>query len=357
MHTNLVRNADVEVLASTNRKNHPVAVATIRGEGGFEHEHRFAASSRISKALEDTPVDAVQERLTNGHYFFVNGELYDFRDGNYKGFIHEDDSIDAMADVIGYTNKNNRSTAISRDVSLSREWSRNPIEVELFGDGGKFDSRVMFSWSPFVRYISTSFDIIRLICENGMTGMTSLFNSKIPLQNRWDEHLDIASVLLQNKLETMLSQRFSQMADERATVADCLLLQRHAEDRLLENVSQVYAGRSSDQRERLRNISTIVAPDLQLADIYKSKVYEDKRLSAQLPSHLSAFDAYNIATELTSHTEETSGSSNHGLERFANVLVFDRTDKSQQASRFSTAPAQSAFSDPDVAFFGEAVAA
>lgn len=359
MHnTTLIRNADVEVTASTNRRNNGVAVAAIRGldQNGrqFETEHRFAASSRISRALEDTPVEQITRRLNNGHYFFVDNELYDFRDGDYKGFVHTDDSIAAMRDTIGITSKNNRTTSVARNVALTREWSRNEISIDQFGDGGKFESSVMFSWSPFVRYINTSFDIIRLICENGMTGMTSLFNAKIPLENRWDEHLDIASIIMQNKLDGMLSSRFAQMGDERATVADCLLLQKHASDRLLETVQ--LRGNTGDA-DRLRNISHAVAPDVQLRDYYKPAVYQDKHLSAQLPSHLSAFDAYNIATELASHTPESDGSSNFALDRFANVLVFDRNDKSQHASRYNTKPAESSFSDPDMAFFGDVVAA
>ena len=68
--------------------------------------------------------------------------------------------------------------------------------------------------------------------------------------------------------------------------------------------------------------------------------------------HLTMFDAYNIATEISSHTTETGSSSRHGLDKFANELVFDRTDRSQHAARFG-GPSVASFSDADQAFFGD----
>jgi len=342
--TMMRRNAKVEVTASTNSKNHPVARIKVDGE----LTHQFPSTSRISKALEVmTPVQ-LQERLDGGQYFFINGILFDFRDGAYGGFVHNDEGIESLKDVIGIRGRDDSRIAHNDQgtAKLSKVWSTKKIQVPGMDDGGAFDSRLTFSWNPFIETIRSNFDIVRLICLNGMTGLTSLFSAKIPLVNRWEEHLDIANKQIQNKLYSMLGERFENMSIERATLADCLRLETHARNRLddFETVQAV--------REKLRNIAKIVSPDLHLNKYYKGNAFQDRRLAAQLPSHLTMFDAYNIATEIASHTSQTSNSSDHALDKFANELVFDRNDRRMHAARFG-GPSQASFSDPDTAFFGD----
>jgi len=85
--------------------------------------------------------------------------------------------------------------------------------------------------------------------------------------------------------------------------------------------------------------------------MYKEAVFSDRRLGAQLPSHMSTFDIYNMATEINTHSPETSKSSTHAMDMMANALVFDREDLTKHSSRYGQ-PAVSAFSNPDAAFFG-----
>ena len=346
--TDLRRKASVVVRASTDRKNHPVAEIEVDGE----YTHRFPASSRVSKALEEMSPIQLQERLDGGSYFFVNGILFDFRDGNYNGFIHTPESIDALQDVIGIRGREDsrRVTQDQGTAKLSRVWSTQEIQVPGMDKGGVFDSRLTFSWNPFVETIRSSFDIIRLICANGMTGLTSLFSARIPLINRWEEHLDIADKQIQNKLYSMLTDRLQQMSTERATLADCLRLRDHATDRMddVRNGSVQVGGR----RATLENIRKIVSPEAHVGAFYKPAAFMDRRLAAQLPSHLTMFDAYNIATEIATHTAQTDKSSNHALDKFANELIFDRTDTRHHAARFG-GPVISSFSDPANAFFGD----
>ena len=346
-NTLMRRNAKVEVKASTDRKNHPVAEIQVDGE----LTHRFPSTSRISKALEVMSPIQLQERLDGGQYFFINGILFDFRDGAYGGFVHTDQGIESLKDVIGIRGRddsrlthNDQGTA-----KLSKVWSTKKIQVPGMDDGGAFDSRLTFSWNPFIETIRSNFDIVRLICLNGMTGLTSLFSAKIPLVNRWEEHLDIANKQIQNKLYSMLGERFENMSIERATLADCLRLETHTRNRLDEYNNAAFG----KTREQLRNIAKIVSPELHLNKYYRGNSFQDRRLAAQLPSHLTMFDAYNIATELASHTSQTSSSSDHALDKFANELVFDRSDRRMHAARFGTPP-QASFSGPDTAFFGDA---
>ena len=98
MKFEMIRNANVEVEQRFNSKNFPVADIVVDGK----HHHRFDAKSRVSKNLEIMTPDDMQQRLTGGHFFFANGQLLDFRDGQYQGFVHSDDSINKLIEVIGY---------------------------------------------------------------------------------------------------------------------------------------------------------------------------------------------------------------------------------------------------------------
>lgn len=343
----MVRDASVKVEASTTEDNATVAVLTVNDQ----YQHRFAPNSRVSKALESTPVKQLEQRLNGGQYFFINDDLVDFRDGNYRGFVHDDDNINALVDVIGVAEgssiRRGQSNQTNNNYALARVWSENGIDVPMYNEGGKFSSRLLFKWNPFVKTVNSSFQLVRLICTNGMVGLTSFLNSKIPLENRWVEHLDIASKQIQNKIDSMMVNRMSEMGQDRATVNDLLLLEDHARGRIEQTDN-------AHNRERLKNIINVVSPSLHLGGVYKDSVFADKRLASQMPGHLSAFDAYNIATEMSSHTNEGSNSSNHALDRFANAIVFSRKDRSFHAARYSN-PKVASFSDADAAFFGEVV--
>jgi len=332
----MLRNANVVVTEGRNAQNFPVAIATINDR----FQHHFDAKSRVSKALDLMSAKELTDRLSGGDFFFVNSHLKDYRDSHYNGFVHTEESIQQLMDVIGVTQKNDDG-----QVSLSTLWSEHEINVPLYEAGGDFKSQLRFTWNPFMKDVRSAFDLVRLICTNGMTGMTNFLNTKIPLVNRWEEHLEIASRQIQNKVSSKVVGRLGEMGNERATVADCQLIVDHTNNRLEELTTQV-------ERERLRNIGMIASPMVHLGKMYRENVFSDRRLGAQLPSHLSTFDVYNMATEINTHTAENSKSSSFALDKFANSLIFDREDLTKHAARFG-APVLSSFSDPEAAFFGD----
>ena len=335
----IIRDAAVAIEATRNTQNHPVAVATFNDR----FQHRFDANSRVARALETMHPQELAERLTGGTFFFgPNGQLIDFRDGNYHGFVHTDESIARLLQVIGYeTNKGG-------GVSLRKVWSENGIEVPQYNEGGDFNSRLSFKWNPFQAHVNSAFELVRLICTNGMTGLTSFLNTKVPIINRWEEHLDIANQQIQNKVGAMVTARLGQMGIERATIAETQQIADHAFLRIKDG------GQAMDSvaRERLAKIQAIANPRTHLADVYHKNVFDDRRLGAQMPAHLNTFDVYNMATEIRSHTVETPSSTGHALDRMANGLVFDRQDLTAHAARFGQTPLSS-FSDAERAFFGE----
>lgn len=343
----LVRNADVRVIATRNSKNHPVAKIIVNGE----FDHAFGPESRISRQLDVMDEASLAARLSGGTFFFVDRNLVDFRDGHYNGFVHEDESIKQLVRVLGIQDAKKVSTRLQDNLAthkytLGKSWSKNSIEVPEYDDGGDFTSELLFSWNPFVKTVNSAFMLWRLICTNGMRGMTQFCNTKIPLINRWEENLEIANRQIQNKVNGMVARRLSGMGKQAATVAELQLIASHARKRYEQTMQ------GEDSHESLRNIAQMADPALHLTNLYRENVFTDKRVAAQVPGHLSLFDAYNMATEIRSHTRAVEASSARALDQFANDLVFNRKDPTEHASKY-VKPREPSFENHDVAFFGK----
>lgn len=351
MDHRLIRNAHVEVTPRMTPKG-LIAHTIINND----IEYDFGHDSRVSKALTVMSPRDLSDRLTGGHYFFVEKDLVDFRAGNYNGFVQSDDSIANLIDVLGIertsefgrVSRTIKGNTLSSKYVLATKWSTDGLQVPGYAEGGDFNSQLLFTWNPFMKNVNTFFQLVRLICDNGMVGLATFLNRKIPLVNRWEEHLDIANRQIQNKVQAVAIKRLEQMGTERATVGELQQIHSHAasrHDRMLKS------GQSALEIERLARILQITDPRRHLAGVYRSSVFEDKRMSDQMPAHLTTFDAYNIATELRSHTREFDKSTNLALDRFSNRIVFDRKNLIGVSSRVGL-PAVSSFSDPNAAFFG-----
>lgn len=346
MNYELLRNAPVTVEATQNQSKEYQAVVVVNEK----YQHTFPATSRVSKSLETTTPKEIEKRLSGGQFFFVNDDLVDFRDNQYTGFVHDDKSIASLVSTLGINEGSSRSK-LHRNLQTSKyvlgtKWSDHGIQVKGYNDGGQFKSELHYGWNPFTRHVNSAFMLYRLVCQNGMMGLTSFLNTKIPLVNRWEEHLEIANRQIQNKVDNKVSHRLSQMGNERASVQELLLLNEHIQHRMKESHDKG----NDQERNRLRNIMNIVHPVVHLSDVYKDSVFQDRHLAAQVPGHLTTFDTYNIATEVRTHTEAAPSSSDHALDKFANVLLFDRKDLTR---RVDSTTRKSSFSDPDTAFFGE----
>lgn len=358
----LLRGANVEVKdITTGSGKTRTRQAEIIVDDRFVH--RFDSKSRISKHLDVMTAKDLGERLSGGSYFFIDeandeatAHLIDHRNGQYmqKGFVHTDETVSKFMEVLGFMRKEelpmhrrkrNEEPGTS-NIILRKQWSNGEIQVPGYAQGGDFNSRLSFTWSPFQKTVDSSFDLIRLICTNGAVGLTSFLNTKIPLENRWEEHLEIASRQIQNKVGSIVIQRVKEMTKERASVGECLLVEKHIFDRL-------YAPgeKAEGEREMLLKLLHAVSPETHLSGLYQKEVFANRALAAQLGGHLSHFDLWNIATEVRSHTSSSKDSTDNALDKLANSLMFDADDN------FSVGASQggaklSAFSNPDQAFFG-----
>ena len=360
---NLVHNAKVEV--SKGFTNHGATTASVMVNDRFSHT--FKASSRISKHLHMmTPTD-LSKQLSGGSFFFVDDKLIDFRDSSYNGFVHTDDSVNHLMDTIGFEDIDNtsrvlgvrgrRSRLLSKSdtdddvestIRLRKQWDVAGFKVPGYADGGEMESHLFYQWNPFVSHVRATYELLRLICENGAVGIAPIFNAKIPLVNRWQEHLDMATDQIQRVISHKTSNRMISMKDERASLYDCLNTTSHIQARVS---SEEIA---STEFQQLRNILNIVNPQIHLDEVYNQHVFDNSTLAKQLPSHLTAMDLYNIVTEVRTHTTETSKSRNTALDGLANALLFGEgfSEFDSSVDRCSTSPKISSFSDSETAFFG-----
>jgi hypothetical protein len=135
------------------------------------------------------------------------------------------------------------------------------------------------------------------------------------------------------------------MVRARATVADVALMHRHVSER---------AKRAEDPTEKnmLNAMASIVSP-ANMIGFYRSETLGDKNITSRLPAHLTEFDLYNIATQVRSHTHDTTRSTTRALDMLSSNLMFGHNVEQQKAFAVTDNKIElSYFSDPETAFFG-----
>lgn len=348
----LLNNAKIELTTRFDDNANTLAHITINDQ----YEHTFDKTSRLSKALNAPSTEAMrvaskqlQDRLTGGSFFLVDNELVDFRDKYHSGFTHSIESINKMFELIGYSKTEhavrsglNLTTVHDSPMLVSRH-STEGFNVPGYIQGGKFTSTVLFSWNPYVSFIRGAFELVREICTNGAIATTDLISTRIPIINRWEEHLEIANHNMQLQVQKMATNRLADMSNERAFVRDLQLAYKHVSERKGETFDV-------QEKQRLTKIGQIIDPVVHLSGYYSPETLNDTNLTAQIPSHLTNFDLYNLITEMSTHTNETNESTTSTLQRMANRLFF--ANKDSVKTNHNKTPILSAFSDPDVAFFG-----
>jgi len=316
-----------------------------------DNYHLFDHKSRVARRLENTPIFEVEASLKKSQFFKLastsNIELYDFAPSDY--FVHSEQSIQALMDILGVTMiPNGRSKQLHKNSQLKehyfgRTYSAADLSIESLNQNGMFgdfSSIIRFVWSPFTHTISTSYELMRLICANGAVGLANFLNTKIPLVDMWQQNLDIACKHIQTQVDDKFTTRLQQMHRTHASVGVLLNLQKHVEERLGN------ADNSFQETMLLEGVQRVINPVEHCGHIYKDNVFNDVNVASQVQSHLSKLDVFNIVTELSSHTIGTEKSSMNALQRMANQLLW--TEKDFKTSRFIESP----FANTQHAFYG-----
>ena len=318
----LIRDAKVKVTPDfTPKSNKPIAVIEIDGRV----QHKFTPTSRVSLAMNAKDVSELENRFNGGTFFVKDGKLLDFRYNESNAFIHTNDSIQSLIDHIGFIVPDKKRVGYRNTVPgvVSLEAVRSNVEIMIpeYSDGGNMNSQLSFTWNPFQRYVSSAFELVRLICLNGMTGLSSFLNTKIPVINQWEDHLDIANKRIQTQVTSMIESRMKQMAGTPATIRDCQRVVDYCQTRLDKSSMNHHTELA---RKVLMDNMMIADPAIHLKDHYHASIFNDRRATDQLSSHLSMFTLWNMLTEIVSHTYDSDEGNAFAIHKHANEMVFDR---------------------------------
>lgn len=273
----------------------------------------------IARQVAATNIENVEHSLVGGHYVFENNKLREYKSNSYNGFIQSDEFIDRFG---------NDKTLASK--------VKQSIQIGNMGKGGNFDLTAGFTWSAFDPNLTTQVQVLRLICENGMTIRTSVLEKRVPIINLFDEHLRIASEQTIDVASRLLTSRLEKLHLQVASVRHVNLIKTHVSARLHDNPTS----------GKLMRIEQYL--DHNMERYYTEHALSSGAISSHLPSHMNKFDLYNIVTEVSSHTEETDRSSTRALNKMASDLVLNENND----YLFNSIGMKNTFASPELAFFG-----
>lgn len=336
------RNAKVETHMERNFRGKESLVVTINDK----HRHTASATSSWTDRAKTYGPEMVQDHLQGGT-FFINsesGQVVSHQLKSYNGFVHSDENINQLLDHIGHSNAERTNR-----VQLSSVHSNMEIQFPNMDSGGDFNSELSFLWDPFQSHVRANFKLIRMICSNGMVGLSDFMNCKIPIVNEWVEHLQIANAQIQNKVENMLRQRINIMTREPASVRDCQRVVDAGFARIKSSLNL-----SDERATRLRNIIAVCDPQIHLKSHYPDSVFLDRRLSEQTASHLSEFTVWNMLTEMATHTDPVEDSTTLAVQKHANGLLIPANNAAKVSRGQQNVEVR--FDDVDAAFAGDLLA-
>ncbi len=300
--------------------------------------HEFKPGTAIADQLQFTTPEHLAQRLQGARLFIKDGELLDYRYADYNGVIHSQSTIESMIKHIGVesNSRNVHGTLCSERRDIGMSFLRDRL-----GESGDFNLKVNFAWSPFMTNLTSTMDLIRLICTNGMRATNELLQAKVPVLNRWEEHLAIASKQLENRAQGMFENRFKEMISQRASLSTVNEIRAHAEERMKGEAT-------FDQMAILRGIMDLTDVTRWSNGVITQDMLESvsSAHAPTMPTHLSQYTAWNMITELDSHTSIVDGSSSLALTRMANRALF--APKASYAAQ-RTASVNRFFNDPRAA--------
>ncbi len=323
--------------ASVKVAYHTISESNIGLSICVEHEapHVFEAGTAEARLIEQMDLKIIEEDFNGGTYVFRFGKLIDYRKNDYSGYTRSLDEINALADTLGVevsTGDNRdrsargmfgnfRQKSLSKDIFLGGDGKVFNLEVEGLGEGGHFENKLVHRWSPFNENVILTLETERLICENGMVGMSPFVTKEVPIVNRVQEHLDLVTVLLEPTINDVLGRRFKDMSAQPASVGSMM----KGYFALSERSKGMSAGMASTSEgresiDRSLKLKSLLDVRKNLADVYEPAVFKDTKVASSLPSNLTQFDLFNVLTEVCSHT---NGANDDRIQKEINSLVFD----------------------------------
>lgn len=320
----VLANAKVEVKLNEDAKKNIVVNIVVNDR----YVHTFDHKTREAKMITEMDLSVFSKLMNGGTYIFTHeGKLVDYRNSAYKGFMHSEHAIQKLSEKIGYNVAEERSSFMrrrqigeffnqfreERGVFLGGLSEPFYFDIASLGEGGGFKNRIVYKWNPFEANIHTTIEVERLICSNGMVGISPLVTRKVPIINDWERHLEIVSLQIQPNVTSLLQDRFIKMSDTHASVASVL----EARSMLLDR-SQLKSVKGQEQLSELIKMTDVEG---RLKDVYRDEVFKQGAGRAAA-SDITQFDLFNILTEACSHTAGTDNS-NEKIQKFINRMTFD----------------------------------
>lgn len=325
------------------------------------YTHIFDSKSDVVKMLNVMEFPIIEEKMQGGSFLIDDdGHIVDFRFGDYNGCIRSQDQIDNLSEEIGFSNMGKQRRSVGGDLgSMFNQIRHNKdgvffggksdnsiyFDVEGLKTGGEFKNNLIYRWSPFEENVHTTVETERLICANGMVGMSPLVTREVPIVNDISRHLKIMEAQLNPEMSRILRERFARMVDAHASVEDV----KKVLSFIYSRIHKMETGKDESVSHDLMVLHGLKKSlDLShLKDIIDFNNEMSSSVESIIPSGISQFDLFNVATEMSTHT---SGDVNdNGMaQKFINSLVFDKTQVSVVGSKkFEKEP------EPNRIFFGK----
>lgn len=340
----MVRGADIETkMVHVTGHKHPQLQVTVADRYTSVAHHRSAWAD-TARQMDEL---VVRDRLQGGSFFIheESGQILSHKLRDYSGFVHSDENINSLLNHVG-SNVSSGGRRREGQMMLQNVHSTVEMKIPFLQQGGDFNSELSFAWDPFRSHVDGVFRLVRVICSNGMVGLSDFMNCKIPLVNEWVEHLQIANKQIQNKVSNLLFDRVDAMSKQRASVRDC----QRIVDSCFARMKNVH-NNTAPNMDVLRNIIEVCDPQLHLKSHYNDTVFNDRRLSEQAASHLTQFTLWNMVTELATHTLASEDSTTLAVQKHANELFLPPANKLVVGNNTSNIVAR--FDDLDAAFAGD----
>jgi hypothetical protein len=318
-----IRNARVKV--STNNGFVPSLIIDVNEK----YQHVFSPNSRESRLLMQTDMETIGRLFDGGSYLFIDGILRDYRGSNFKGFQHSDEAIAALAEKLGYSLVDPKKAAdnsifqgIRHNLNgafMGGEWEKFDLDIPAYGDGGKFENRLIAAWSPFRKEVVITVDMLRLKCTNGMVGQSPMVTYEVPVVNDWNNNLEIASRQLKPRFNEKIRTSIEGMADKRASIYEV--------EKAFRLLQAREAGVSGANLSHIHELIDLTDVGRHLRNHYNREQLE----RGDLPAHLTRYDVFNILTEATTHIGRDSRS-DRAITGYLNEFVFSKEKSSIQKS-------------------------
>lgn len=323
-----------------------------------KYVHDFPANSRESKLCLTTDKRTIDALFDKGTYVFYGEKLVDYRRADSHSFIHNDESIKELSERIGihhfeekaYSNPvnglfNQARGGKNNGVFLGGQFSTFEMEIPELFEGGSFNNSLIYKWSPFSNTITTSLEVQRLVCTNGMVANAPFVTYEVPVVNDWEESLRVISTRLETQINSVLSERFKGMANpnSRSSVADL----NRAHELLSARYNQLDL--TNDEALKLSRLVDLVDPSIHLSNTYNLEIFQNNKLAKIADSHLTQFDLFNVLTEASTHYGRDSDN-DLDIQNHLNRIVFDDFKKGK---KLNAKVPELGNSDHRRAFFGD----